>query len=54
MTELIRRLHHNDRRARDQVLGLQRPVDGGFANVVLGGIGVFDREFPGRERPESG
>ncbi len=48
MTELVRRLHHDEGEARD--LGLQEPVDGRFGQVILGGVGVFDSQLPGRER----
>ena len=50
MLEPIRRLQHDEGGACNKVLGLQQPVYGRFGHVVAVHIGVFDRQFPGRQR----
>ena len=47
--ELIRRTHHHELRAGDQVVGLENTIDTGFRHKVVMGIGDVPGQFSGRQ-----
>jgi hypothetical protein len=49
VAELVCRFDHYMRRGRDQVLGLENAIGRGLRDKIAFLVGVFDRQFPGRE-----